>query len=76
MNRPNLPLPDNKAARSKIVRDKNVNARNGNVNNARREKKVANPEAVSRADDKASFFRLTSGGKRVPPLLFPKWQKE
>jgi hypothetical protein len=64
------PLPDNKAARSKIVRDKNVNANNASAKN---KAAVVNKVAeVSRADDNPGGLGLTSGGRRLPPFLMSR----
>src|ERR1043166_2512189 len=51
------PLPDNKAVRSKIVRDRNVNANNASAKN---KAVAANRVAgVSRADDNGDCLGLT-----------------
>jgi hypothetical protein len=67
MSRVNLALPDNKAARSKIVRSRSVNVNNVSAKN----RAVAGNKAAeaSRADDNPGCLGLTSGGRQIPPLF-------
>jgi hypothetical protein len=67
-------LPDNKAASSRIARNRNVNAnsesaKNKVVNRAvAANRVVAVNRVVSKADDKPGYLEKESGGRRLPPL--------
>jgi hypothetical protein len=57
MNRANL--PDSKADKSKIERERSVNVSGASVKN----KVGVNREALSKADDKTGSLEPTSGGR-------------
>jgi hypothetical protein len=56
------------------VRDKNVNANNASAKN--KAAVVSKVAEVSRADDNPGGLGLTSGGRRLPPFLMSRPEKE
>jgi hypothetical protein len=64
-------LPDSKAAANRAIGiERNVNANNAS---ARSRAAEANPVAANKADDKAGCLELASGGRRLPPLVMPRY---
>jgi hypothetical protein len=69
-------LLDSKAAnKRKIAIDRNVSDSNANAKNrvastVVASMRAANREVANKADDKPCPVKLTSGGRRLPPLLF------
>ena len=63
MNRANLVIPDSKATRNKIARDRRVKAKNASLKN----KIVA---AINKGDDKSGFIGSFNGGGRLPPFYY------
>lgn len=64
-SRANVPPPGNKAVNSKIAKDRSVSANSANAKN----KVAADKAAASKTDDKPGCLGLTSGGRRLLPLL-------
>jgi hypothetical protein len=65
-------LPD-KAASSKIARNRNVNANSVSAKNkvaANRAVAASRAGAVNKADDKPGYLEKESGGRRLPLLFF------
>jgi hypothetical protein len=65
MNRANLAVPDSKAAKTKIARNKNESGNSARVKN---KAVAANKEATSKADDKSCLSEHSNGGGRLPPF--------
>jgi hypothetical protein len=70
MNRANLAVPDSKAAKTKIARNKNESGNSARVKNkaVAANKAVTNKEATSKADDKSCLSEHSNGGGRLPPF--------
>lgn len=64
----NLVMPDSKATRNKIARDRRVKAKSASLKN----KTVAGKRvaAISKGDDKSGFIGLFNGGGRLPPFYY------
>ena len=63
-------LPDNKAARSKIARNRSVSASSASAKSKVGNRAVVvNRVAVSKADDKPGYLGLSERRERLPPLL-------
>jgi hypothetical protein len=70
MNRANLAVPDSKAAKTKIARNKNESGNSARVKNkaAAANKAVINKQATSKADDKSCFIGVLKRRKATPAV--------